>query len=92
MTHTFLRACGATSLAIGLALAGISDVSAQIQPAPARAVPPVAPPRALAVVVAPPRAAATAAPVQPPRRRSVRRATQASPVLRTVQAGNDDAR
>ena len=52
MTHTFLRACGATSLAIGLALAGSSDVSAQIQPAPARAVPPVAPPRALAVGVA----------------------------------------
>ncbi len=92
MTHTFLRACGATSLVIGLALAGSSDVSAQIQPAPARAVPPVAPPRVLAVVVAGPRAAATAAPVQTPRRRPVRRAVPASPVLRTVQAGNNDAR
>jgi len=92
MTHTFLRACGATSLVIGLALAGSSDVSAQIQPVPARAVPPVAPPRALAVVVAAPRAAATAAPVQTPRRRPVRRTVPASPVLRTVQAGNDAAR
>lgn len=92
MTHTFLRACGATSLVIGLALAGSSDVSAQIQAAPARAVPPVAPLRALAVVVAAPRAAATTVPVQPPRRRPVRRAVPASPVLRTVQAGNDDAR
>lgn len=92
MTHSFLRACGAASLVIGLALAGSSDVSAQIQPAPARAVPPVAPPRALAVVVAAPRAAATAMPVQTPRRRPVRRAPHPSPVLRTVQAGNDAAR
>lgn len=92
MTHTFLRACGATSLVIGLALAGSSDVSAQIQPAPARAVPPSAPTRALAVMVTAPRAAAAALPVPPPRRRPVRRAVPASPVLRTVQAGNNDAR
>ncbi|WP_419255945.1 P-type conjugative transfer protein TrbG (plasmid) [Caulobacter sp. ErkDOM-YI] len=92
MTLTFLRACGATSLAIGLALAGSSNVSAQVQPTLARAIPPSAAPHALAAVIAAPRAVATAAPVQTPRRRPVRRATYGSPVLRTVQAGNDAAR
>ena len=94
MTHTFLRACGATSLVIGLALAGGSNVSAQMQPAPARAVPPSQPPpRALtALVASAPLLAATAAPVLTPRRQPVRRAAHASPVLQTVQAGNDDAR
>jgi len=93
MTHTLLRTCGAASLIIGLALAGSSGVSARIPPAPTGTVAPSSPPHVLAEGVgAVSEPAAPAVSVPTPNRRSERRAVSASPVLRTVQAGNDDAR